>query len=143
MLTLLLAQNGETALMVACEKKYEAAAAELMEATKRAGALDLQGGQYKRSALHLASVKGLAGTVAQLLALGADATLKDKEGKTAVEHAGNDKVKAAFVEHTGITDENKDTLLLACARSGATSLLRAVLQAGANAAHTNQVRVRA
>ena len=61
----------------------------------------------------------------------------------AVEHAGNDKVTAAFVEHTGITDENKDTLLLACARSGATSLLRAVLQAGANAAHINQVRVRA
>ena len=57
--------------------------------------------------------------------------------------AHNAEVTAAFVEHTGITDENKDTLLLACARSGAASLLRAVLQAGANAAHTNQVRVRA
>ena len=33
---------------------------------------------YKRSALHLASAKGLAGTVAQLLALGADATLTGK-----------------------------------------------------------------
>ena len=33
---------------------------------------------YKRSALHWASEKGLAGTVAQLLALGADATLTDK-----------------------------------------------------------------
>ena len=32
----------------------------------------------KRSALHWASEKGLAGTVAQLLALGADATLTDK-----------------------------------------------------------------
>ena len=32
----------------------------------------------KRSALHIASEKGLAGTVAQLLALGADATLTDK-----------------------------------------------------------------
>ena len=32
----------------------------------------------KRSALHLASEKGLAGTVAQLLALGADATLIDQ-----------------------------------------------------------------
>jgi ankyrin repeat protein len=78
MLTLLLAQNGDTALMLACANEQEAAAGELMEATKRAGALDLQGGQYKRSALHLASAKGLAGTVAQLLALGADATLKDK-----------------------------------------------------------------
>ena len=67
-----------TALMLACQNKHEAAAAELMEATKRAGALDLQDGRYKRSALHWASAKGLAGTVAQLLALGADATLTDK-----------------------------------------------------------------
>ena len=44
MLTLLLAQHGFTALIVACEHKHEAAAAELMEATKRAGALDLQVG---------------------------------------------------------------------------------------------------
>ena len=101
---------------------------------------------YKRSALHLASAKGLAGTVAQLLALGADATLTDKEGKTAVEHAGNDKVKAAFVEHaehSDITDDNKDALLLLCACLGLASRVRAVLQAGANAGHINQVRVRA
>ena len=32
----------------------------------------------KRSALHMASEQGLAGTVAQLLALGADATLTDE-----------------------------------------------------------------
>ena len=44
MLTLLLSQDGDTALMLACENKQEAAAAELMEATKRAGALDLQVG---------------------------------------------------------------------------------------------------
>ena len=31
-----------TSLMVACEDKKEAAAAELLEATKKAGALDLQ-----------------------------------------------------------------------------------------------------
>jgi len=149
MLTLLLAQNGDTALMLACANEQEAAAGELMEATKRAGALDLQGGHYpsyKRSALHWASAKGLAGTVAQLLALGADATLTDKEGKTAVEHAGNDKVKAAFVEHaehSDITDDNKDALLLLCACLGLASRVRAVLQAGANAGHINQVRVRA
>ena len=148
MLTLLLAQNGDTALMLACANEQEAAAGELMEATKRAGALDLQGGQYKRSALHWASAKGLAGTVAQLLALGADAFLTDKEGKTAVEHAGNDKVKAAFVEHAEHSDispyiDNKNRLLLLCARFGLASRVRAVLQAGANAAHTNQVRVRA
>ena len=69
--------------------------------------------------------------------------LFSQHGKTALDLTHNAEVTAAFVEHTGITDENKDTLLLACARSGATSLLRAVLQAGANAAHTNQVRVRA
>ena len=51
MLTLLLAQNGETALMLACKNKQEAAAAELMEATKRAGAL-------KFSELHWASALG-------------------------------------------------------------------------------------
>ena len=87
MLTLLLAQNGDTALMLACANEQEAAAGELMEATKRAGALDLQGGlevhmfaqhELKKSALHWASAKGLAGTVAQLLALGADATLTDE-----------------------------------------------------------------
>ena len=88
MLTLRLSQNGFTALMLACEQKQEAAAAELMEATKRAGALDLQGGldrqgfggdkELKKSALHWASAQGMAGTVAQLLALGADATLTDE-----------------------------------------------------------------
>ena len=36
-------KDGSTALMLACANKHEAAAAELMEATKRAGALDLQG----------------------------------------------------------------------------------------------------
>ena len=35
-------QEGYTALLLACENKHEAAAAELMEATKRAGALDQQ-----------------------------------------------------------------------------------------------------
>ena len=37
-------QDGKTALMVACENKQEAAAKELMEATKLADALDLQVG---------------------------------------------------------------------------------------------------
>ena len=35
-------QNGSTALCLACGNGHEAAAAELMEATKLAGALDLQ-----------------------------------------------------------------------------------------------------
>ena len=37
-------KNGDTALMLACANEQEAAAGELMEATKRAGALDLQVG---------------------------------------------------------------------------------------------------
>ena len=56
--------------------------------------------------------------------------------------AGNDEVKTAFAENTVITGDNKNTLLLACARVGLVPLLRAVLQAGANSAHTEEVRVR-
>ena len=95
--------EGFTALMMACKNKHEAAAAELMEATKLAGALDLPGNQgypgFKRSALHWASAMGLPGTVAKLLSLGADATLTDENGKTPLELAGNDEVKAVFAEH--------------------------------------------
>jgi len=40
--------------------------------------VSLQDDDYQRSALHWASGKGLAGTVAQLVSLGADAALKDK-----------------------------------------------------------------
>ena len=72
--------------------------------------------------------------------------LFSQDGKIAHELA-NDKVKAAFAkhaEHSDITDDSKDALLLLCARLGLASRVRAVLQAGANAAHTdNQVRVRA
>ena len=68
------------ALMRACYNGHAAAAEELMEATKRAGALDLQDSDIKRSALHLASDMGLADTVAKLLSLGADAGLTDNDG---------------------------------------------------------------
>ena len=37
-------QNGKTALWLACSNEHEAVATELMEATKLAGALDLQVG---------------------------------------------------------------------------------------------------
>ena len=40
--------------------------------------ISLQDDRYSRSALHWASEGGLAGTVAQLVSLGADAALKDK-----------------------------------------------------------------
>ena len=64
-----------TALMVAGK---EAAALLLMEATQKAGALDVQGGDKQSSALHYASVNGWESAVAKLLSLGADAALVDK-----------------------------------------------------------------
>ena len=76
--------NGDTALILACANKNEAAAALLMEATQKAGALDVQGGDKERSALHYASVNGWESAVAKLLSLGADAALRDKDGKTAL-----------------------------------------------------------
>ena len=76
--------DGMTALMLACANKNEAAAALLMEATQKAGALDVQGGDKQSSALHYASVNGWESAVAKLLSLGADAALRDKDGKTAL-----------------------------------------------------------
>jgi ankyrin repeat protein len=103
-------QDGMTALMLACrsllacEEEKEAAAAELMEATKNACALDVQGGGYKgsdkRSALHYASSSGLESAVAKLLSLGAEAALKDARGQTALDVAKNDEVKAVFFSHS-------------------------------------------
>ena len=92
-------KNSSTALWLACENEHEAAAAELMEATKLAGALDLQACGVKVSALHCASAKGLAVTVSKLLSFGADATLTDKDGKTPVDDAKTEGVKAALAEH--------------------------------------------
>ena len=51
-------------------------------------------------------------------------------------------VNICIYEYIIITDDNKNELLLACARIGLVPLLRALLQAGANAAHANKVRVR-
>jgi ankyrin repeat protein len=51
--------------------------------------------------LHVASDKGLAGTVAKLLSHGADAALADEHGKTALDYAKADEVKAALREHGG------------------------------------------
>jgi len=51
-----------------------------------------------------------------------------------------EEVARVLAEHTIITDDNE--LLLACAWFGLVPRLRALLQAGANAAYTNKVRVR-
>ena len=67
--------------------------------------------------------------------------LLTQRGKTPLELACTDEVKAAFAEHTVITDDNKNALLLDCARFGLVSRVRAVLKAGANVAHADQVRV--
>ena len=73
-------------------------------------------------------------------------SLLTQNGKTPLECTENDEVETAFAEHfaqVNITDDNKNELLLVCARLGLASRLRAVLQAGANAAHADKVRVRA
>ena len=70
-----------------------------------------QGGDWKQSALDVASENGLAGTVECLVAAGA--------------------------KMPDITDENKNELLLRCAHLGAASRLPALLQAGADPAHTD------
>ena len=64
-------------MMWACEQENEKAAALLMQATKKADALDVQDNK-QRSALHYASSSGLESIVAKLLSLGADAALKDE-----------------------------------------------------------------
>ena len=72
--------------------------------------------------------------------------LLTQSGKMALDLAKNDEVKAAFAEHAehaAITDDNKNALLRLCARFGLASRLRAVLQAGADVAHADKVRVRA
>ena len=68
-------------------------------------------------------------------------SLLPQDDNTPLECAGNQEVAEAFAEHTIITDDNKNELLLVCACLGLVPRLRALLQAGANAAH-NQVRVR-
>ena len=69
-----------------------------------------------------------------------------QDGKTPLDLADTEEVKAAFADYaesSDITDGNKNRLLLLCARLGFASRLSAVLKAGANAAHTDKVRVRA
>ena len=68
-----------------------------------------------------------------------------QNGNTALELAKNaatfEFLREAGAKMPDITDENKNVLLLRYARNGAAHLLRAVLQAGANADHTDEVRV--
>ena len=94
----------------------------------------------QQTPLHLAAAKGVEAACRVLIELRANVTARGKDDKTPLELAGNDHVKAALVEHTVITDDSKNALLLHCAHFGLASRLRAVLQAGANAAHTDQIK---
>ena len=60
-------------------------------------------------------------------------------GKTPFDLVCDAPTGAAFAEHTVITDDNKNALLLLCARFGIASRVPALLQAGANAVHPHQV----
>jgi hypothetical protein len=105
-------ENGCTSRWLACEEKHESAAAELMETTKNAGALDLQSSSKytnargKFSALHVAIKRGLGSTVAKLLSFGADALLPGKDAVTPVDLPCDEDVKVAVAdrcEHVEIT----------------------------------------
>ena len=147
-------EHGRTALWLACENKNEAAVVELMEATKRAGALDVQGNQdypcFKRSALHVAVGHGydLAGTVAKLLWHGADATLTDEFGATALILACYNKNEAAAAELMQATKlagaldqlspDNKKSALHFASEKGLAGTVAKLLSLGADAALTDQ-----
>ena len=79
-----------------------------------------QDGNYKQSALHLASKNGLAGTVAALLALGANAALADK-------------VRACIYVRTH-DDTHKQSILLGDLPRGAFHLYAALYCCGGIAA---------
>ena len=68
-----------------------------------------------------------------------------QNGRMPLDYASNDAVREVLAEHfaqVDITDENKDALLLGCASLGLASSVCAALEAGANAAHIDEVRVR-
>jgi ankyrin repeat protein len=77
-------KDGFTALMLTCKEKKEEVATLLMEATKSAGALDLQDTNYKLSALLYASSSGLESTVEKLLSLGAKVDARDSLCRTSL-----------------------------------------------------------
>ena len=68
-----------------------------------------------------------------------------QDGNTALEltkdAATFECLRAAGAKMPDITDENKNALLLRYAEKGAAALVRVLLQAGANVAHTDGVRV--
>ena len=93
----------------------------------------------------------LSDCVVALLEAGADVPLElvktsfqlshdanDAAAQNQVLLARTDEVKAAFAEHTVVTDDNKNALLLACASVGLVHRLRVILEAGANAAYTDE-----
>ena len=77
-------KDGFTALMLTCKEKKEEVATLLMEATKSAGALDLQDTNYQLSALLYASSSGLESTVEKLLSLGAKVDARDSLCRTSL-----------------------------------------------------------
>jgi len=95
-----------------------------------------------KTALMLASNHGKTEIAGQLLDKGADVNVQDIDGNTALELSKDaamfECLRTAGAKTVDITDENKNSLLLRYARFGDAPLLRAVLQAGANLAHTDE-----
>ena len=96
-------QAGYTSVQLALEQKHEATVEVLLEAIVAAG-MDIDARYESRreqgqTLLMRASALGLTSTAAKLLALGADIAAKDACGKTALDVATNDEVKAALRQH--------------------------------------------
>ena len=96
---------GKTALILALEKGHEAVAEMLLPPTALVGSLDVQGSGMmdRRSALMIASKKGLAGVVGKLLLLRANAKLEDARGKTALDLARESRHDACVSLLTALT----------------------------------------
>ena len=139
-------QTGNTSIWLAMERNHEAVVEVLLQAMIAAG-MDIDA-RYEgwdkqgQTLLMRASALGLASVVSNLLVLGADVSAKDVNKKDPIDHAANEDVKAVFAKHLAqveITDQNKNGLLLVFSRHGMPSRLPAVLLAGADLKHTDEV----
>ena len=137
------AVSRKRAVHFAAELGDEALLEVLISARANLNAQDRRG----RTPLILAAMKGYHKVVRALMSNGANPALTDRDGNTVLDltktAATFECLRSAGAQMPDITDENKDALLLRYARNGAVPLLRAVLQAGATLAHTDQVRMRA
>ena len=137
--------HGNTPLMLAIANGHAAVAEILLSRERQVAALDVQSTGAKRSAIMIASDKGQAELVGQLLGLGAKVGLRDKYGKTALILAlekGHEAVAemllpptaragALDVQGSGMMD--RKSALMISSKKGLTGLVDKLLLLRANA----------